>query len=453
MTMLRLSLTCVAALGLSACDGKSQSDPAPTKTTSKEPAKASQETKPPIVEPTPKRPPVPEDTAPTFESELARLDREIESNRDRADKQPNSFIIRGQLASKYLGRARLSGDWADYGKADAIVEEAFKIREGNGPWMVRARLNYTLHRLPRVKEDLDTIRATQMKTLKADGVIGLTVFEGEYAFQMGDYEAAQTKYAKALEMDEQHHGATISQAIYLWKTAKFEEADTLIEKARAQYHGKAAEPRAWLYLIQGLMDLDQGRYDDALAHYRDAEEELSGYWLIDEHIAEILTLTGKTEEAKKVYLDVIERTGNPEFLDAMAGILREEGKEDEAKAYIAKARAKYEEQLAQYPEAAYGHALGHFLEFGDDPKYTVELAEKNHTVRPNGEAKTLLAQAYLAAGDTKKAKKVIEQALKTPFSTADLHATAAEVYEKLGDAAKGKEQRDKALAINPKAFE
>jgi tetratricopeptide (TPR) repeat protein len=417
-----------------------RTDPGPTKT-------------PPVPKAEAAAKKVDEAAPPTFEAELARIDNAIAGAQKRADKQPNSYLLLDQVANRYLERARLSGDWADYQAADETLAKAFEVTKGFGPFLTRARLNYTLHRLDRVAPDIAETRVRKKHQFGGKQWAGVFVLEGNLAFQSGKYAEALTHYDKALALVEDFPGALTALATYKWKTGDFEGAEALFTKVQGQDRGKAAEPKAWFHLMLGLMDLDRGRYDEALAHYRTAETQLSGYWLVDEHVAEILTLTGKTEEAKKLYLDVIERTGNPEFLDAMAGILRAEGKEDEAKEYIAKAQAKYEAQLKQYPEAAYGHALGHYLEFGEDVKFTVDLAEKNHKVRPNGEAKTLLAQAYLLAKEPKKAKKVIEEALKTPFSTADLHATAVEVYETLGEADKAKAQREAALAINPKAFD
>ena len=240
-----------------------------------------------------------------------------------------------------------------------------------------------------------------------------------------------------------------ASAVYQWKTGNFDKAEELFREALTLYHAKAMEPRAWIHLNLGLLDLDRGRYDDALAHYRDAEGFLKGYWLLDEHIAEILTLQGKTDEAKALYLDIIARTNNPEFMDAMAGIAFESGDEAGGREWVAKARKRYEEQTAKYPEAAYGHALGHYLEFGDDPAFVLELARKNYNLRPNLDASIMLAQAHLKAGDAKAAEKALSKILKSKFKSAELFVTAAEVQSQLGNAKKAGIFIDKAKAIDP----
>jgi tetratricopeptide (TPR) repeat protein len=387
----------------------------------------------------------------TWAYQLTALDTRIASAKEIAEKNKSSFMALDRVAGMYLERARMTGDYGDYAQAETFIAKAFEVDEkGFGPFMSRARLNYTLHRMDRVDADFE--KAQQTLIQDDEKRAGLLLFAGNIALQRGRYADALAAYEESTEI--KRNAANLpALAFYRWGTADFDAADALYLEALEQYHGKTFEPIAWMHLQRGLMDLSRGRYDDALAHYREAETWLRGHWLIDEHIAEILTLTGKTDEAIALYLEIIERTNNPEFMDAMAGILGEQGKPDEAREYVTRARKRYEELMARYPEAAYGHALGHYLEFGDDATFVVDLAEKNHTLRPNVDAKVLLAQAYTKAERTADAKRVIDEALATVWNTADLHATAAKVYRATGDATRADEELAKAKAIDPHAEE
>jgi tetratricopeptide (TPR) repeat protein len=387
----------------------------------------------------------------TFAHQLGVVDATLASQLARAERSDNSSLLLGQVASTYMGRARLTGDYRDYASAEAWLERAFAVHadRGFGPWMTRAQLNYTLHRLDRIEADFAA--ANRLPPEGPQAIAARLTFAGNIAFQRGQYQRALELYEKSVAT---HEGMSNLAALaqYRWKTGAFDEAEALYAKAESTYHNEPTEPHAWLHLMRGLMDLDRGRYEDALADYRAAEQWIVGYWLIDEHIAEVLHLTGETERAKALYADILRRTNNPEFRDAMAGILREQGAHDEARAQIALARARYEELLAMFPEAAYGHALEHFLEFGE-PARARELAEKNHALRPNAEAKILLAKAQLAAGETERALATIEQALATPWNTADLHATAAAVYRAVGQVPRADAELAKAQAIDPHAQE
>lgn len=386
---------------------------------------------------------------PTFAAQLAAVDRRIAGHRKVAENNPSSSLAWGRVAELYLTRARLSGDYDDYAKAEEMVAKGFEAgtKADFGPFMIRARLNYTLHRLDRIDADFE--RQTRLPTVDGKEVYGRDLFAANLAFQRGQYAKAEELLVSLVDRMPAV-SALSSLALYRWKAGRFDEAEALYRRALDTYDGEETEPEAWIHLQLGLMDLDRGRYDEALAHYREGEALISGYWLLEEHIAEILTLQGKTEDAKALYLAIVERTGNPEFMDALAELEQAAGRTAEADAWLSKANAKFEAQLLRFPEAAYGHALEHFLAHGDDPTKALDMARRNHALRPNADAKRLLAAALVAAGNADEAKTVIEEALATPMRSADLHATAAAVYAAVGDAAKAEEQRAAARAINPK---
>jgi tetratricopeptide (TPR) repeat protein len=415
-----------------------EGSPAPTPKTEPptEPAKAA-----------PKKP-RPSKPEPTFAAQLAAIDRRIAGHHKVAENNPRSSLAWGRVAELYLTRARLSGDYDDYAKAEELIAKGFDAGEKAqfGPYMTRARLNYTLHRLDRIDADFEYV--TRLPTRDGKELYARELFTANVAFQRGQYAKAEELLVSLVDRLPLM-GALSSLALYRWKAGQFDEAEVLYRRALENYDGEETEPAAWLHLQLGLMDLDRGRHDSALAHYREGEALIAGYWLIEEHIAEILTLQGKTEEAKAMYLAIVERTGNPEFMDALAEIHEAAGETAKAEAWLAKADAKFEEQLRRFPEAAYGHALEHFLAHGDDPRETLDMARRNHALRPNADAKRLLAKALLAAGHADEAETMIEEALATPMRSADLHATAAAVYAATGDVAKAADQRKAALAIDP----
>ena len=382
----------------------------------------------------------------TFTVELEYLDNDRDGFRKLSAKAPKNRLHHERIAGIYMQRARLSGSYDDYAKAEDAVARAFELVPLGSTFMLRAKLHYTLHRIPQARKDLEAAKPNLPAT--ADARASVHTFEGNLAMQAGDAKAA-AKHFQASLATKRNNSNLASAAVFEWKSGNFEKAEEFFREVLKAYHGKPMEPRAWIHLNLGLLDLDRGRYDDALAHYREAESFLKGYWLIDEHIAEILTLQGKTDEAKALYLDIIERTKNPEFMDAMAGIAFEAGDEEAGKEWVDKARKRYEEQMAQFPEAAYGHALGHYLEFGDDPAYVVELAQKNYDIRPNLEAAIMLAQAHLKAGDAKAAEKALQPTLKSKFESAELYLTAAEVQSKLGREKKAQAFLERAKAIDP----
>ncbi|MEM6293614.1 MAG: tetratricopeptide repeat protein [Myxococcota bacterium] len=383
----------------------------------------------------------------TFEAQLGRLDSSLQALRTHADAHPHNRMTRERIAATHLQRARMSGSYDDYAAAERALEDAFERQPSGETSMLRARLHYSLHRIPEATADFSAAATRIRRT--PDGAASMAAFEGNLALQTGRYDEAAERFAASLKAKRTMSNLS-SYAVFLWKTGDFDGAEEHFREALTHYHGKPTEPIAWIHLNLGLLDLDRGRLDDALAHYREAEQHVAGYWLIDEHIAEILTLRGETEQAKALYADIIERTNNPEFMDAMAGIAAEEGRAEDAAAWTARARARYDAQLARYPEAAYGHALEHMLEFGE-PSEALTMAQKNYDLRPGGEAAVLLAQAQLAAGDAKAADRTLAQTLKSRFRSADLFVTAASIAFARGKDSQAETLLTKARGIDPTA--
>ncbi|MCB9565811.1 MAG: hypothetical protein H6710_01060 [Myxococcales bacterium] len=426
-------------LGLLACGDARPAEPAPSQATA--------EKIPPAPATTPAAPEVPLPATPVaYADELAARDQRIAAIRARAAASPPAWLTLQSLAEALLERAHLSGDYDDYAAAEATLADAFATTEGrSGPWMTRARLHFTLHRLDPALADLERAAArTGLSDRERAAIDGL---RADIAFQRGDYEAARAAFER---LADARPGLTelARLATYRWKTGDLEAADLLYARALAAYEGEAAQPRAWVRLMRGLLDLDRGRHREALAHYEEAAAELSGYWLVEEHIAEVRALLGEREAAIALYRDLVERTRNPEFMDALAELVAADDPA-EAAALHARARAAYDALLLRYPEAAAGHALEHLLARGDAPARALEVATANYAIRPNGAAATLLAEALLAAGEPARAAATIEAALASPWRSADLHRIASSVFAAQGDHARAASELAAARAIDP----
>ncbi|MEZ4385890.1 MAG: tetratricopeptide repeat protein, partial [Nannocystaceae bacterium] len=220
----------------------------------------------------------------TYADELARVDARIAAIEARAEVTGPSWLTLETLAGAQQERAQLTGDYDDYAAAEATLAEAFALAGGEtGPWMTRARLHFTLHRLDAAIADLDKMSERFFIDDRQQAAIdGL---RADIAFQRGDYGVALAEFLRIA--DAKPNVTSLARlATYRWKTGDFDGADALYKRALESYDGTAAQPRAWLRLMRGLLDLDRGRYHEAYAHYQYAEAELSGFWLIEEHIAE-----------------------------------------------------------------------------------------------------------------------------------------------------------------------
>ncbi len=399
----------------------------------------------PIEPATPTSPPA--DGSLPWSQALAALDERLSLHLQRDDS-----VHRNLAASLLLSRARLTGDYDDYARAEAQVEAAFGFSPPNaGPFLTRASLNYSLHRLDRVEADLD--RAASAVLLDDPTRAAIALARGKLRFHQGRYDEARLLVQQAIDLRPvPQPGALATLALIHWRTGNLDDADGLYADALEGLSRKPSETRAWLHLQRGLLDLDRGRWAEALAHYQDAGAVLPGWYLVDEHIAEVHALTGRVDLARPLYEDVAARTGSPEFFDALAGLERAAGNEAGAQAWIDRAVAAYAAQLVQFPEAAYGHALSHYLEFGP-PDRALELAEANMALRPYGGSATALIEARLGAGHPQDAAELADATLRGAWRTADLHAAAARAYRAVGRLDEAGAQDAAALALNPHALD
>lgn len=381
-------------------------------------------------------------------AELAKVDERIGVHSGRMTERES--WLEGATAAGFLRqRARLSGELSDYARAEALLEEAFALApEGSGPLLQRAQLHFTLHRLPQAEADLARVDAQPIKT--AETLSALADLRADIALERGQLDVAEAHW-EAAEAARPSLQTAAALGRIAWQRGEFEAADALFRQGLDRYHGAYHEPVAWAHLQRGLIDLDQGDAAAALGHYAEADAALSGYWLVEEHQAEALLLTDETERALALYRDVVERTGSPELQGALAELLLEQGREDEARALVARADATYAEQLAQFPEAATGHALDHALTWGTDPARALELAERNAELRPHGAALAQLSQARLAAGDAAGALEAAEQGLATGARSADLFTAAAAAAQASGASGRAKDYLSKAKEIDPSA--
>lgn len=379
---------------------------------------------------------------PAYQRELSKLDAAISHGLALHSRQPENSLIALDVTSIYLERARLTGNYDDYTKAQALLASlSISGKIPASQCLTWARLHYTLHRLQQASAALDTcpanVEPTEIASMRAD----IALYSGRYAEAERIYrgfvnEPGLSPHFVRLAMLRKSIGAS-------------GEAAALLEAAEKRYHGGSPTMLAWFKLQRGLVALDRGRLDEALAMYRLATDELDGWWLIDEHIAEVLALSGKTAEAKLLYESVAERTGGPEFLDILADIALLEGNADKAKTLRERARTIYDKRLVDFPEASAGHALGHFFNDRKNAAVALSLAQKNFATRPYGESAIALAKAWMLTGKADRAVSVLASQMAMGWDTAEAWWTLAEAERRLGHQQRAAMAKTEALKRNP----
>src|SRR5262245_20652515 len=82
---------------------------------------------------------------------VASYDEGVDESRKRlrksegvARKGGRSAILYARAANEALGLARLTGDYADYAHAEELLDAAYATENSVPPFLLRARLDYTL---------------------------------------------------------------------------------------------------------------------------------------------------------------------------------------------------------------------------------------------------------------------------------------------------------------------
>ncbi len=387
------------------------------------------------------------DTQPSYRTEVIRLDDVIETLVARGKHDPRSWLALQSLAASYRQRAQLTGDYLDYTRAADAVARAFAIAPaGAGPFVVRAQLNSSLHRYDAIEADLEAAETDALLDQRTAATIAS--LRADIAFYRGDYAKAEQGYRRALatQVDYQR---LFALANYHFSTGERAAADTMMCEAERIIPTVDIMGRAWLRLQRGVMDEACGRWDAAMHAYLDADTVMPGWWMVAARIAGLQALRGDHDSAITGYTVLIAQTSKPEFMDALASLYRTAGRNREAELLVRSARRRYDIMLQENPQAAYGHALDHFLTLEQEPTLMVELAERNRELRPGGEALTKLAQAYLQAGRLEDARATIAMVASSPWSSAESYALAARVYAACGEPALAQAEHARAVAIDP----
>jgi tetratricopeptide (TPR) repeat protein len=373
----------------------------------------------------------------TYAEAVRALDDAVENESARADLDPASWLVRGTLAQSYRSRAQLTGDYADYARAQDALDAAFTIAPaGAGPVLARAQLHASMHRWELMEGDLATLEHSLPKWFELAAAAGL---RGEYAVQSGRYPEARAQLEKAMSLDP---GPVRLFALgdFTNLTGDHAAADALFDQAVAACGARDYPTKAWVLFERGVILEGRGDLDGALTWLHRADGELSGWWRVQGQIAEVTALRGDTDAARASYQELVRSTGHPEFMDALARLALARGDADDARHWTAMGWTVYDQELKAFPEAACGHALDHVLDLSGDGALAVRLALENHRLRPGGEASVKLARAYLLDGRPGEARAVIEQVLATPYDVPTLHRAAAGIYSACGDQARAQQQ-------------
>jgi len=375
---------------------------------------------------------------------LDGLDGQIAAAEKSALADATSATKQVMLASLLGARGKLFGNLDEVQRAIDLTTRAIELAPDDpAPRIERASLAQTLHRFPTARADVELA-----KTL-GGSARAISAIEQELDWNEGHYERA-IQAIRAARIARPNVFTVSREARLLHDLGDYAGADQLYAQAEELIDDTSPVVVAFLAFQRGYHAFEIGRLEEAIVFFREAVRRLPTWITAQEHLAELLVLTGHPDEAVTIYEDVTARSRDPELFAALARVYRALDRGAEADTLDARARVGFDEYATKFPEAAWAHASEFYLAAGNDPARAVAMRESNVRLRPNATSLAALAEAYLAIGDRERAKTAVERALQMPVKSGYIAWTAARVAAAMGDRARTENFAADACALNPR---
>jgi tetratricopeptide (TPR) repeat protein len=377
-----------------------------------------------------------------YQTELERIETSI------AELQGNAFVPPADTGNltKYVSclyqRAVLTGNLCALEATEAVIDEAIRqLRFPGDLYFIKANLAFQLHRLEDVRRNLEAVpsllTSAEGQALKAD-----------LDFQEGRYQEARKGY-ESVVADNRTWDNLARLAYFEAKLGDAVLADRLYWEAGDELTAKEMRSYCWVELQRGLLDLAHGRYNDADAHYRRADQAYSGYWLVTEHMAELLAAQGEFREAAALYEEVVVQVPRPDLQQALGQLYALLGRHARAKSWRVIARTAYLQSVRRGGVHYYHHLTDFYSDVPEHGAEAVKWARKDITVRENFSTQAALAWALYRYGQFAEALEAVNHALSSGVKDAHLFLQAATIYRAAGRVNEGAAYLQMAAAINP----
>jgi len=339
-------------------------------------------------------------------------------------------------------KASIAGDLAGLAEIIAAVDDSITALANPGDlYLLKANAAFKLHKLA----DVDSaLRAVPSVYHSDEG----RLIRADLDFQHGHYQAAESGYLDVPQR-ERSWGALARLAHLRGRMGDATGADNLYQEAEDQLTAKEMRAYAWLEMQRGFLDFVRGRPGEAGLHYRRADAAYPGYWLVEEHIAELLGSEGSCEEAAAILERIVSTVDRPDLDQAIGELYELAGDSGCARHWEERALNAYL-QSAERGEVHYHHHLvDYYADVVEDGANAVKWAYKDLQLRENFATQAALAWALYRDGQFGDAVCWIDRALASRVVDARLYFRAGEIYCAAGDKARGDELRERALKLNP----
>jgi tetratricopeptide (TPR) repeat protein len=385
-----------------------------------------------------------------YQTALAASDGAVTGARDHLALSPGEWLRMEGLARALASRYRLAGDLADLAEADALLERAVAAApDPSGPTLTRASVLLMLHRLEQASAMLDRFDRQAIPAPVAERADALGL-RGDIALQRGQIAAAERFYGEARALSDTP-GMRLRAGLLLARTGRMDLARAAIDGAMLA-PGQQPAALSEIALQRASLAYAAGDIADAGRWITAADRIFPGRWLTRSWLAQQKAVQGDRSGAIRDYAVLARETRRPEVIDALAHLLRLEGRGDESRDWARISAAAWAERMASDPLAFASHAAEHEITLGS-PQKALALARSDATARPFGPALVLLARTQTLTGDPPGALATLAQAEGQGWRTSLLYLEKAAALELLGRGDEAMVARRRAQEYNPLALD
>lgn len=376
-----------------------------------------------------------------------QADYEIRFWETRVDQDSADAISPTRLGGAYLQKARETGDFAYYLRAEKVLKKALERQPDHATALTSLASAYLAQH--RFKEALALVQPV-VKRSPRDGYAWAVV--GDALLETGRVAEAQTAYLKLVELEP---GLTSYSRLANLQHVKGNVEGALASLTKAadlgRRRGLPAENVAWCYVQMGEMNFSRGRYSDAERYYLTAVRHLPNGYLPLEHLAELRASQGRRQEAIAIYKKVLALAPKPEFYEALGGVYADLGNRAEAEKLLNKALEGYRRGVEGGNVGYYRQLSQFYTEVRKEPAKGVEWAEKDLQLRQDAHAYDTLAWALYHQGDLPKAAELARKATTLPHREADVLFHAGVIFYKIKDYPAATACLRRSLEANPRS--
>lgn len=368
-------------------------------------------------------------------------DRQISAAQGVIERQPKFPGGYNLLAAAYMQKARETGDFGYYARAEAALKRSFEVTPDNKDAnRLQAYLLLSYHRFSEALEV--SRRAVQLDPQDYEAYGALT----DALVELGQYEEARKTVQMMLDL--RPYTASYARASYLRSLyGNTEGAIEAMQLAAESANPGDPESIAWCRVHLGDELMNAGRLKEAEHQYDWALFSFPDYHLALAAKARARIANGDTDSAIDFYKRAQERVPLPDTAIALGDLYTKLGRTEEAKRQYelvefiertSAATTTYSRQLALF-------YADHDIKLDE----ALAIAQKERASRADIYTCDALAWCLYKKGQLAEAKKSIDEALRLGTRDARINFHAGMIYRALGERLDATKHLQLALKINP----